>query len=218
MVEWTLQNYPGTWRKDSERAWDILKKKIDLLRFGFEIIIGEGLKLTVLLTIAVIYNILPEMLSAILTFFSFRFITGGAHSESHEGCFVMTTLLFTAIAFISSTCSTVFASNFRILLITAFIIFAVAITIWAPAENKNKPIKLEKRKRLKVFSYVLLVVWALVISTAAYFYIFQPKVLFASALSLIFLSFILSPAGFRLMEYTDRIIKGKEGEDNAQQA
>ena len=192
------------------------EEKIDFLRFGFEIIIGEGLKLAVLIAIAVTYDILPEMLSAIITFFTFRFISGGAHSNSHEGCFIMTTFFFTGIAFVSSISSPIFAgSNAWILLMIAFIISAVAITLWAPAENKNRPVKAEKRKRLKIFSYILLVVWGLTIGTAVYFSVFQPGVMLASDLAVIFLSFILSPAGFRLMEYTDSIIKGKEGENNA---
>jgi accessory gene regulator B len=42
------------------------EEKTDLLRFGFEIIIGEGLKLAVLIVIAATYDILPEMLSTII--------------------------------------------------------------------------------------------------------------------------------------------------------
>jgi accessory gene regulator B len=193
------------------------EEKTDLLRFGFEIIIGEGLKLAVLIVIAVTYDILPEMLSTMITFFTFRFISGGAHSNSHEGCLVMTTLFFSGIAFISSIHGSVFADNFRIFFLIVFIISAVAITLWAPAENKNRPIKLKKRKRLKTFSYVLLVIWALSINAAAYFSIFQSGVLFASTLAVILQSFIQSPAGFRLMEYTDSVIKEKEGKTNAQQ-
>lgn len=192
------------------------EEKIDFLRFGFEIIIGEGLKLAVLIAIAVTYDVLPEMLSTIITFFTFRFISGGAHSNSHEGCFITTTFFFSGIAFVSSISSPIFAgSNAWILLMIAFIISAVAITLWAPAENRNRPIKAEKRKKLKVFSYILLVVWGLSIGTAVYFSVFQPGVMLASDLAVILQSFILSPAGFRLMEYTDCIIKGKEGENNA---
>jgi accessory gene regulator B len=187
------------------------EEKTDLLRFGFEIIIGEGLKLAVLIAIALIYDILPEMLSIIITFLIFRFVSGGAHSNSHEGCLVMTTLFFTGIALVSSNCSSVPGT----LLVIAFIISAIAITLWAPAENKNRPIKPEKREKLKILSYILLVVWALGVSIATNFSIFYSGVVFASALAVILQAFILSPAGFRLMEYTDVIIKGRGGENNA---
>jgi accessory gene regulator protein AgrB len=129
----------------------------------------------------------------------------------------MTTLFFSGIAFISSIHGSVLADNFRIFFLIVFIISAVVITLWAPAENKNRPIKYEKRKGLKILSYILLVIWALSINAAAYFTIFQFGVLFASTLAVILQSFILSPAGFRLMEYTDSVIKEKEGKTNAQQ-
>lgn len=154
---------------------------------------------------------------SLLPFSHSGLLAGGAHSNSHEGCLVMTTLFFTGIAFISSIRGSVLADNFRIFFLIVFIISAVAITLWAPAENKNKPIKYEKKKGLKVLSYILLIIWALGINAGAYFSIFKSSVFFASALAVILQSFILSPAGFRLMEYTDSVIKGKEGKTNAQQ-
>jgi len=41
--------------------------------------------MVVLLAIAVTHGVLPEMLAAVTTFVTFRFVSGGAHSETHEG-------------------------------------------------------------------------------------------------------------------------------------
>ena len=195
------------------------EEKKDLLRFGFEIIIGEGVKFLTLIIIALTYGILPEMLTAIITFIPFRFVSGGAHNDTHEGCFVMTTLCFTGIAVVGSAAAGVLGQENTPLLAAAFVISAAVITIWAPAENKNRPVKLENRKRLKCYSYLLLIFWA--ISAAAVKKLMDPTLhpglLSGSALALLFHSFILSPYGFRFMRYTDNIIHGKGGIEHGHQ-
>lgn len=190
------------------------EEETDLLRFGFEIIIGEGTKLITLIGIAIIYGLLPEMLAAIITFTLFRFISGGAHSGSHNGCFVITTLTFTGVAFAGQISGTVLNKVQLMLLVgVVFAAAIISITLWAPAPNTNKPIKIEHKRRLKYFSYILLVLWlgsiaAIILSISPSLY---PRVVGLSAFSLGFEAFTLSPLGFRFMEYADQIINGEEG-------
>lgn len=197
------------------------EEKIDLLRFGFETLIGEGIKLIALLVIALTYHLLAVMLAAVTTFILFRFTSGGAHSDSHKGCFIMTTLTFTAVAFAGRIAGTALnVESLMTLVAGVFILSLLGITLWAPAENKNKPINPRKKKHLKYLSYLLLGIW--IFSTLIIKKITLPsiylEIISASAFALVFQVFTLSPLGFRFMEYTDKIINGKEGMEDVKQA
>lgn len=64
--------------------------KTDILRYGFEVILGESAKLLVLFLLAALLDLTPYVLVSFLTIGSYRLFAGGYHSKTYGRCFVLT--------------------------------------------------------------------------------------------------------------------------------
>jgi len=178
------------------------KARVDRVRFGLEVLLGEIIKIAILLAAAFLLGVLPETLAAMGGFSLFRLVSGGNHCEDYWRC-----LAFSLLVFLGSAVIGVFAAPFVAgpvvvrLIIAGALVMAVMVLIWAPGEVPQKKIKPGERGIFKGLSLVFLALWAWVLIN----YI-APHGIAAAAAGLLgaaaqALSF--TPPGYRAMDNFD---------------
>ncbi|MGE5474516.1 MAG: accessory gene regulator B family protein [Ignavibacteriales bacterium] len=145
---------------------DVDEEKAEIINYGLTVLFSQIIKTIVLLAIAYYLGILNLVLISMVTFGFYRCFAGGAHSNTHIGCFV-----FSSIIFLGAVYSSVFLSSYvnftGILFFTIFIINCIIIYYFAPADVEQKPIlsrMFRERQRLySAFSMGLIFMIALTI-------------------------------------------------------
>lgn len=124
----------------------------EIIKYTVIQLIGELIKLILLVAIVWPFGVAHLLLIAIFSMGIYRVPSGGAHSKSHIACFVTSSVLFLSNVIISSTLTGDYLD------IIYFIILSFNIPVihfFAPADTEMKPVVDEKhRKRLKIISYL----------------------------------------------------------------
>lgn len=141
-------------------------EKRDILRFGFEVIIGEALKIFTLFVIAYLLNIVPHVTVVFLTVGSYRLFSGGYHSDTYGKCFVLSIALFLGMGKLVEFIFTNVSLSPNILFILMVLTFAFSLITavkWAPAEALNKPLTQIKKNEQKKLSLIWIHLWLIVV-------------------------------------------------------
>ncbi len=140
--------------------------KTDILRYGFEVIIGETLKIIALLVIAYLLGIAPYVIVVFLTIGSYRLFSGGYHSATYGRCFILSLGLFLGIGklvqFIFTNVTFHLPTLFSLVILT-FAFSLVTAFKWAPAEALNKPLSQLKKEKQKKLSLMWVILWLIVV-------------------------------------------------------
>ena len=132
---------------DDERA--------EVIRYGFELIIGEVPKMILIFLIAILLGKLKYFLISIAIIGPYRTFSGGIHLKTHIACFLSTTFLYLGNVFISGMFE---ITNFYVKVVTITIVYifsVIMIILYAPADTDSVPIlrKID-RKRGKIKSII----------------------------------------------------------------
>jgi len=171
------------------------QSKVDSVRFGLEIIVGEFIKLVVFLITAILLGVLPEAAYALAGMCLFRLLSGGQHCQDYWRC-----LILSLIVFIGSGMAGVFVgtyisySTIMVSVGAGSLIIAFLVVKWAPGEVVHRKIKNEERPLFKGLSLVFLLVWALV--TAVFVAPHSISAAAAGLAAMLFQSFSFTPAGY----------------------
>lgn len=117
-------------------------------------LIGEFIKIAIMIIIAHLLNITGYFLLSIFGTGFYRVPAGGVHTKSHIQCFLLTTLLFFGNVFLA-----IITKDFVLdyLYIAIFLFNILVITLLAPADTEMKPIVSQKqRKQLRLISYIMM--------------------------------------------------------------
>lgn len=134
---------------------------LDRIRFGLEVLIGEGIKFIIILLISLILNRLPEFCIITVLIFGVRTKLGGGHCNSFTKCFIKTISIYLIMYFLSS-----FLSSIVVIpgLIRVLILVSVVATIFTgkyrtkikKIEDPKTVLKLKFRTSLiYLFTYIL---------------------------------------------------------------
>lgn len=118
--------------------------------YGLELIISF---ISTVLWIALIGGIANQIISAvifIIIFVLLRRFTGGYHADTHFKCKLCTLSIYVAVILLSNL---IYANLFAYIILAC--IGAIIIIRFAPIENPNKAIPVNKRKRLKILSFIM---------------------------------------------------------------
>ncbi|MFZ5646264.1 MAG: accessory gene regulator ArgB-like protein [Bacillota bacterium] len=142
------------------------QSRVDKVRFGLEILLGEIIKLVILLAAAALLGLLPETLAAMGGFSLFRLVSGGPHCEDYWRCLVFSLLVFLGAAAAGVIVAPLVTGPVvgKSIIAGAFIM-AVMVLIWAPGEVPQKKIKQGERGIFKGLSLIFLVLWAWALAT-----------------------------------------------------
>lgn len=118
--------------------------------YGLELIISFISTVLLITLIGFIANQIISAIVFIIIYVLLRRFTGGYHANTHLKCKLCTLALYIAVLFLSNLIDT----N-----LVAYLVLACAgtiiIIVFAPIENPNKAIPTNKRKRLKILSFIM---------------------------------------------------------------
>lgn len=133
---------------DDERA--------EIINYGLQLIIGEIPKIFITIAIAWAIGVLELTILAVVVILPYRKVSGGVHLKTHVGCVVATTLFYIGNAMLSKYIVMTKMVRYLITLIV-WIISAIMIKLYAPADTEAVPILREKeRKTKKILSYIIM--------------------------------------------------------------
>lgn len=183
--------------------------EIEVYAYGAQIIIGALFKLTAIILLAWILDILPATLLLFVTFAAFRCFGGGAHLDSYARCLFFGITLIIGLGLLSKV---QLNSIIVVFLMASAALAAIMIGLkWVPGDTEKKRIISEKiRSRQKRRYFYVLLFWG----TAVVLLLMQSLNNFALAavLGCFGSTFLITPIGYQFFTGIDNLFKKKGGE------
>ncbi|WP_051534227.1 accessory gene regulator ArgB-like protein [Desulfitibacter alkalitolerans] len=181
---------------------------VDVLRYGFEVIITGLLKMFILFSLAFLLGILPHVLVIFVTSGVYRLLSGGVHCATYGRCLLFGLVIFLGMGKLAQ--SLTFTSFVTIIPILACItLISLFISLkWAPAETKNKPLSLQEKSKLKKLTLIWIFIWAILITTCLLIFPLSQisSLVMASMLAHITQALSLTPTGYRVVGFIDKLM------------
>lgn len=138
---------------------EVIEDNMDCIayyRYGFEITISSLLNIIIILLIGALTHHLPESIAFLLCFIPVRLFTGGYHADTYFKCNTVFAILFSILILIFSY-TVNHITNYAVLAMT---IFSLTVFISeCPIEHPNKKLNTKQKKRSKIISIILGVVY-----------------------------------------------------------
>ncbi len=141
---------------------DVDPGRREVIEYGIYMTVSEIVKISLLLIIAAVLRIIPQVLGVIIIYGIQRTFLGGLHAKTHLSCVIThfaIVVCVLALSFISQI-----DRSWLMLIIVPFSYFTAYK--YAPADMPQKPVKSKKqRKQLRTGGFILLAI----LFAAAYF-------------------------------------------------
>ncbi len=181
-------------------------EKRHLYYYGLQMIIGGIVKLTLLIAVSLMLDILLPTFAVLAFFGVLRIAAGGYHMDNYVKCMVTSFAIFIGAGFIVKYTYFLWSIKALIVFVAAtFFIALFSVIKWAPADTPYKPItKINQIKLFKGVSILIVCTWlgvamVLVINDISYYVL-------AGCIGIFLASFIISPIGYRFFDF----ISGKK--------
>ena len=128
---------------------EVDQERAEIIRYGFELLIGEVPKMFFVLILAIILGKFKYFVISVIIIGLYRTFSGGVHMRTHIECFIATTSLYLGNVYISELLE---FPNIYIKLILAILIYIFAVTmiiLYAPADTDTVPILIRKERNQK---------------------------------------------------------------------
>jgi accessory gene regulator B len=180
---------------------DFLKKNMDeidndkeeILKYGLDIIIYNGLLLILFFALAVILGVVKPFVVSFAVYGTLRIAAGGAHAKTRTICFMVTISTFFGAIFMAKyfAVSSIFPS------VIIFLLNISAIIIYAPGDTLEKPIISNRIKFSRKLASIFVSAVIFLISVKVY----SMDVVLYSVILFSEIPFILLliPVGYRLL-------------------
>ncbi len=182
------------------------------MAYGLEILLGEIIKLIVIISLSWVLKILPEVLTITVFAGILRLASGGEHCSEYYRCLIGGTTWFLCLGWGVHYLNIVL--NQTIINLIAGILYFISITIilkYAPGETENKPIKGDaERKKFKKWSVLILVIYGfilVILTNISFLNIF----VLSMATGIIAQAFTVSPLGYGFIHFVDRVLGFSRG-------
>lgn len=193
------------------RETGLEQAKVDRVRFGLELLLGEIIKFTILLAAAALVGLLPETLAAMAGFSIFRLVSGGGHCEDYWRCLVFSFLVYLGPAALGVYAAPIIPGLLLSWSVLAgVVLIAVVVVLWAPGEVYQRKIKPEERGRFKRLSMLFIALWG--ITLTVFIVPNSISVALAGLLGLVIQAFTFTPLGYRAIESFDVVLSQIIGE------
>lgn len=182
------------------------------MAYGLEILLGEIVKLVVIILFAWMLGILPQVLTITISAGILRLASGGEHCSAYYRCLIGGTAWFLFLGWVVHSLQTVLAPP--VISATAGWLFFISLAIilkYAPGETENKPINGEaERKKFKKLSVFIMVAYGAVLTLFTSLPVLNPLVL-PMAVGIMAQAFTVSPAGYGFIHFIDRVLDFSKG-------
>ena len=203
-----------------ELGYDNEKKEI--IAYGLFAFLQIITSLAIVSALGLIFGVVGQAITSSFASSILRQYSGGVHASKPSTCLIIGTFVTMVIATLSHFWLINLNTLYLIIIITLLTVFSyVAVFRNAPVDSKTKPIKsIEKRKRMKKNSLIVLSVYLLFILIMIFIYYFTKQASYLEYSCLICLSFswqafTLTKTGHGLLSKADSIINNfssKKGE------
>lgn len=138
---------------------EVDEERAEVIRYGFELIIGEVPKLIVMFIIALLLGKIKLFLISVAIICPYRTFSGGIHLKTHIGCFISTNLLYLGNVYISEIVRFESLGYKIIFTIIAFVFATIMIIANVPADTDTVPILIKRdRNKKKIESFICIVI------------------------------------------------------------
>lgn len=189
------------------RKLNFSKDQIDVMRYGFEVIIGTALKIAILLSLAHILNLFLYMLVILITSGIYRLLSGGVHCTSYTRCLIFGIVLYFSLALLAKSLP-VLSNPLLLMLLLLLTIFSLLVSLkYAPAETESKPISQPEIYRLKKLTIIWICCWFITLVCT----LFGPprstgSLILTTMLAHLTQTMSLTPTGYRVVGFFDDIM------------
>ncbi|SFG93440.1 accessory gene regulator B [Desulfotomaculum arcticum] len=199
--------FSRSWAGYLSRKTGLPAEQETVLAYVIEVLALNLLNIVFTLMLGVILGVLPGTAACLVTAILFRHSAGGAHSNSPWRCAAITITVFPLLALLGSYFSRLGQEVADMMSAGALGVGMITMIILAPMDSPNAPIISHlRRRKLKVISIafvMLLTVLALFLREIRW----QNAGMIQSciALTLMWISFMLTNWGHKLMSFVDKI-------------
>lgn len=186
-------------------------EKEEIITYVIEVTLINLFNTVIILLLGLIFDLLPEVITCIITVAVLRKTAGGAHSNSPWRC-----ALITAVVFLTISAAASYLSQVNQIYIDGMAIVAISLGIFlaarlAPVDSPAAPIiSATRRKKYKYLSIIVISIIAVVIVLLRQsLWLYAQEVQAAIILSVLWVSFNLTYPGHLVMTYIDRSKKPK---------
>jgi accessory gene regulator B len=175
--------------------------------YGFQVILGELLKLIILILASLLLGTLQATIMATIAFVFLRTTAGGTHMDTYGKCMVVTLVifLFTGV-FAQYTYQYWSDIQILILVIGTFVGGLFIIIKWAPGDTPNKPIKDPKKIRnFKRKSIIMISLWLILMLIMKQYS--NNVIIISACMGVLFESFTITPAGYSFFTWISGVSK-----------
>ena len=145
---------------------EVDEERAEVIRYGFELLIGEVPKMIIIFLIALVLGKLKYFLFSIMIICPYRAFSGGIHFKTHIACVISTTLLYIGNVYLSE----LFELNnwyIKITIIIILYLYSISmILLYAPADTDYVPIL---RKRDRKLGKIKSIMWVTLILGISFF-------------------------------------------------
>ncbi len=193
----------------------ISAEKEAIITYVIEVIIINLLNTINILMLGLLFNVLPAVITCLITVALLRNTAGGAHSNSPWRCALITAVVFLSISVSASYLSQIEQIYKDVMAIIAIAIGTFLIIRLAPVDSPSAPIiSVSRRRSLKYLSItVISIILMVIVLLRQSLWLHAQEVQMAIILSVLWVSFNLTYFGHLAMSYIDRQkINSKGGE------
>lgn len=178
-----------------------------VLKYSLTIYSTTIIGYTVIILAALPFGVVDTALASVITSSMLRIFSGGAHASVSRNCILGGGVIFTFLGLLAKL---FFPSSSIVLwlIVSGTVVFAFwSVHRYAPADTPGKPIVTKQQKdKLRKYSFVFLVGWfAATLLCLMGLVNVSGKLLYASTLGIIWQGFTLTPSGYRLIDFVDRL-------------
>ncbi len=185
--------------------------KIDTLRFGLEIIFAALIKGIILLSLARLLGILPEVAFAMVCGAVYRLLSGGAHCSGYWRCLTLGVFTYLGAGELGIYLGRYLSINLPVfLLLAGYLLSFLCVLALVPGEVPYKKItNITERNMFKVLSVVYLSLW-LGVSIIVLRYAGSSLAL-AGLIAVMTQTISFSPPGYKIVHQLDNLLAGLTG-------
>ena len=194
------------------RELDIDQRQELRMGYGLEILLGEIVKLIVIISSAWILGILPQVLTITISAGILRLASGGEHCSAYYRCLIGGTVWFLLLGWGVDSLNAVISPP--VISANAGLLFFASLAIilkYAPGETENKPKSGEaEREKFKRWSVAIMLAYGLMLvlfsNVAVLDFLILPM-----AVGIAAQAFTVSPAGYGFLHFIDRVLDFSKG-------
>ncbi|KAF1085621.1 putative accessory gene regulator protein [Sporotomaculum syntrophicum] len=191
-------------------------EKEEIITYVIEVTLINLFNIINILFLGLLFDVLPAVITCLITVALLRHTAGGAHSNSPWRC-----ALITAIVFLSISIAASYLAHIKQIYIDIMAIVAIAIGTFltvrlAPVDSPSAPItSANRRKRLKCLSIIVIgFISVVIVLLRQSLWLHTQEVQVAIILSVLWTSFNLTHFGHLVMSHIDRLRNPKTKEVN----